>query len=301
MAGPLVSVVVPTYYRNDLLRRAVESVHDQTVDRVEVVVVDDSGEGHAAPVADEYDVRYVELPENRGGNPARNAGLERATGEYVQFLDDDDRLHPTRLERAVDLLGDADAGVAYCGFAFESADGRPLGERRPDPERRGEVLEEALAFEMAPCVTSTMVVDAAALAAVTPLADRPGADDLGLIIDLAGETAFEFTDEVLVSRSVDPDSRGKSMGVVRGRRQILEEYDDRYRRYPSARRRAVADTLAVEGRIRLAGSGWTAAAVDRFGRAFQARPGVETGLLLGGALLGEPGLHLADRALGRLG
>lgn len=305
MGSPLVSVVVPTHYRNDRLRSAVESVLDGDYDPVEVVVVDDSGEGHARPVAVEYPVDYVALSENHGGNPARTVGIERSEGAYVQLLDDDDVLHPSKLSRQVDLLearksdGPQDeraVGVAYCGMRFEGGGGV-----RPRPNRRGDVLDRALAFDLSPCVTSTMLVDAEALAAAMPLADRPGGDDLGLMIDLALTTRFDYVDEVLVTRGEAETSRGKSSGVVRGRRDILAEYADLYARHPAARRRAVADTHALDGRLSLRESAWDRSAVDAFARAFRTRPSVETGGHLAGALFGRRGLALADAVLRRVG
>jgi glycosyltransferase involved in cell wall biosynthesis len=106
----LVSVVIPTYYRNDGLRRAIESALSQTYDPVEVIVVDDSGERYAEPVAREYDVTYIAHEENLGGNPARNTGIKAASGEYIQLLDDDDRLLPEKLERQIPAL-EADPSV----------------------------------------------------------------------------------------------------------------------------------------------------------------------------------------------
>lgn len=96
MNDATVSVVITTYYRNDLLRGAVESALAQTHEPVEVILVDGSGEAHARPVAEEYPVEYIAQNRDRGAQAARNAGAERVVGEYVQFLDDDDRLLPEK-------------------------------------------------------------------------------------------------------------------------------------------------------------------------------------------------------------
>ena len=89
---PLVSVVIPTYFRNEQLREAVESVRAQTYDPVEIVVVDDSGEAHARDAIDRYDdVQYVPLDVNRGANLARTVGIEHAGGAYWD-VDEADRV-----------------------------------------------------------------------------------------------------------------------------------------------------------------------------------------------------------------
>jgi glycosyltransferase involved in cell wall biosynthesis len=120
---PLVSVVVPTYDRPERLRRAVESVREQTYGNVELIVVDDCSPTPAEQVLSNFDieglgVRYIRHAENRGANAARNNGIEAASGEFVAFLDDDDEWDPTKLERQVTAFTEAgpDVGVVYTGM-----------------------------------------------------------------------------------------------------------------------------------------------------------------------------------------
>ncbi|WP_256687128.1 glycosyltransferase family 2 protein [Halococcus qingdaonensis] len=286
----LVSVVIPTYYRNDRLREAIESVVSQT-QPTEIIVVDDSGEGHAKPVVDEYDLTYVELDSNIGSNPARSVGAERASGEYVQFLDDDDRLLPTKLADQVALLERTGASVAYCGMTYE--DGTTI---LPDPSARGDVLARALEFSLSPCVTSTMLVARDVLEAVLPLPDRPGGDDLGLMIDLAREHEFEYVDEALVDRGVIDDSRGKSPGLIRGRREIIQEYDDLYDDFPSSvRANALANTDKLEARMELRGRRWSFSTVRSFALACYHAPSLRTVIPLFASLFGQVGMDAMQR------
>lgn len=291
-----VSVVVPTYYRNDRVPAAVESALAQTVE-TEVVVVDDSGEAHARPAVEPYldddRVTYVPLPENRGGNPAREAGIRRAKGEYVQLLDDDDRLHPEKCARCIDGTDD-DTRAAYTGMDFEGTD-----PRLPAPDGRGDVLERALAFDLSPCVTSTLLVERDLLVDLLPLADRPGADDLGLIVRLAARTRFHAVDEVLVTRGKEEGSRGSSWGVVEGRRSILAEFADLYAEHPAARRHAVADTERLAGELHLH-DGDRAGALRAFARALRAQPRPSRLVSLLGALAGERGYRMSQHAAVRL-
>jgi glycosyltransferase involved in cell wall biosynthesis len=101
--APLVSVVIPCYNQGRFLREAVESVRRQTYPRVEVIVVDDGSTDDTAAVADELRVRCIRQ-ENRGLAGARNRGLADSTGEYVVFLDADDRLLPPGIEANVDAF-----------------------------------------------------------------------------------------------------------------------------------------------------------------------------------------------------
>jgi glycosyltransferase involved in cell wall biosynthesis len=102
---PVVSVIVPTYQRRESVQRAVRSVLAQTFRDFELIVVDDgSRDGTRASLAALGDsITYI-WQENRGVSAARNAGLERARGELVAFLDSDDRWLPEHLTVMVALL-----------------------------------------------------------------------------------------------------------------------------------------------------------------------------------------------------
>lgn len=119
--GPLVSAVVPTYNRNESLKRAVESVAEQTYDRIELLVVDDCSDTPAEECfPEEYARRFERFrvlrhDENRGGSAARNTGLREASGEYVALLDDDDRWRPRKVERQVERFRGGDVGLVATG------------------------------------------------------------------------------------------------------------------------------------------------------------------------------------------
>ena len=95
---PLVSVVIPCYGQAHLLPEAIEGVLAQTYPEVELIVVDDGSPDDTADVAGRYPGVRLVRQENRGLAGARNAGLQVARGEYVLFLDADDRLMPCAVE-----------------------------------------------------------------------------------------------------------------------------------------------------------------------------------------------------------
>lgn len=115
--SPVFSVVIPTWNRADLVRRAIGSVLAQTFANFEVVVVDDgSTDSTAAVVAgiDDRRIRYVFQP-NRGESAARNVGAQVARGRYLTFLDSDDEVRPLWLERLLQVLESNDAEIVLCG------------------------------------------------------------------------------------------------------------------------------------------------------------------------------------------
>ena len=119
---PLVSVVLPTHNRVDLLAGAVESVLAQTERRFELIVVDDGSrdatpEYLAALTSREPRTRSIRLETPRGGGGARNEGIRLSQGDWVAFLDDDDRWLPTKLEKQLTALRAQPAAVAAsCGY-----------------------------------------------------------------------------------------------------------------------------------------------------------------------------------------
>jgi len=121
----VVSVIVPCYNQAHYLAEAVNSVMSQTLDLWELIIVNDGSTDDTREVATSFAqadprVRYVEQ-RNRGVSAARNRGLDLATGRYVQFLDSDDFIAPTKLAVQVELLRrDATArpSIAYCDYVF---------------------------------------------------------------------------------------------------------------------------------------------------------------------------------------
>jgi len=93
-----ISVIIPTYNRQEFLVRAIESVLGQTCADFELIVVDDGSTDDTARCVAGYggQVRYV-YQENRGPAAARNTGIRAAEGELLAFLDSDDRFAPEKL------------------------------------------------------------------------------------------------------------------------------------------------------------------------------------------------------------
>jgi hypothetical protein len=117
LEGPLVTVVVRTKDRPELLAEALASISDSTYRRVEVVLVNDGGESPIAAASFPFPVVRVEMGTNQGRAAAANAGVEAASGDYVCFLDDDDLMAAEHLETLVGLVTAAGVRVAYTDAA----------------------------------------------------------------------------------------------------------------------------------------------------------------------------------------
>ncbi|MCS3935203.1 glycosyltransferase involved in cell wall biosynthesis [Salinibacter ruber] len=111
---PLVSVIIPTHNRPNLLPRALASVFAQTFHRFECFVVDDGSSCDVRSVVDRVGddrVKYLSHSSSRGASAARNTGIEASNAKYVAFLDDDDEWRPSKLRKQVDLFEESPPGV----------------------------------------------------------------------------------------------------------------------------------------------------------------------------------------------
>jgi GT2 family glycosyltransferase/Flp pilus assembly protein TadD/MoaA/NifB/PqqE/SkfB family radical SAM enzyme len=115
-APPLVSVIVPTFNRPEMLKETLKSILDQTYATFEIIVVNDYGEDVSNVVNDlnpRGNIRYIRHETNKGLAAARNTGIKSAKGKYIAYLDDDDMFFPDHLQTLVDLLGHSEFKVAY--------------------------------------------------------------------------------------------------------------------------------------------------------------------------------------------
>lgn len=121
-----VSVVIPCYNQGHFLRESIESALRQTWRPVDVIVVDDGSTDETASVAQVHpEVKYARQP-NGGAPSARNHGLRLSRGEFVLFLDADDRLLPEALAQGVAALAShTDWAFATGHVRFIAADGTP--------------------------------------------------------------------------------------------------------------------------------------------------------------------------------
>jgi LmbE family N-acetylglucosaminyl deacetylase len=196
--GPLVSVVVRTKDRPELLAEALRSLDRGTYRHVEIVLVNDGGVSPSPPEIALPLVR-VELPHNRGRAAAANAGVAAASGEYIAFLDDDDLVEPEHLATLVGMVAAADVRVAYTDAAvgvYELAPGSGwcCRERRL-PYSRDFDGERLLVDNYIPF--HTLLIARELLAAVGPFDEGlPFFEDWDFLIRLAAQAPFHHLAQV---------------------------------------------------------------------------------------------------------
>ena len=200
--GPfLVSVIIPTYDRPELLRRSLGSVIGQTYRRLEIIVVDDASSVDVAPIIGSFHddrIRLIRHDVRQGAPIARNDGIAIAKGSYIAFQDDDDEWFPEKVAAQMDDL--ATKGwrykVSYC-----------LGETRNDAKGTttihskngwdGDHLEQLIAGEIRPCGICFLIARECLQEVGGYRTDLKRMQDRELWIRLAEHYQFAFLNRVL--------------------------------------------------------------------------------------------------------
>lgn len=127
---PLVSVIIPIYNTEKFLPLCINSVLNQTLTDIEVLLVNDGSTDGSGKICDEYACKDQRIQVihtlNQGVSHARNQGLETAKGEYIAFMDSDDWIETNMIATLYQLIRTNEAGLATCGYIIENEDGRPI-------------------------------------------------------------------------------------------------------------------------------------------------------------------------------
>lgn len=137
-SNSLTSVIMATYNRGYCISTAIESILKQTHRNWELLVMDDQSTDNTAEVVNKYveqdkRIKYHRLEKNLGCSGARNEGIKICTGDYITFLDSDDKYDPVKLEKQLKVFENSSnpkLGVVSCG-AIDYMDGKEYNRRMP--------------------------------------------------------------------------------------------------------------------------------------------------------------------------
>lgn len=116
MNNPKISVIIPVYNVEQYLRECLDSVVNQTFRDIEIICIDDGSIDNSLAILEEYaakDCRFIVIhQENAGQSTARNKGLDIAKGEYIFFVDSDDTINLSTVEKAYNCASESDSELA---------------------------------------------------------------------------------------------------------------------------------------------------------------------------------------------
>ena len=204
----LVSVIITTHNRQELLSRAIESVLLQSYQNIECIVVDDASEDGTKEYCESIEsINYVRISkdESKGGNYARNLGIKNALGEYIAFLDDDDYWLPEKIEKQINLLIEKQCSLVFCGRKLEYVKKNAeifYRDDLPNSKYKGDLSTEIL---MSICTTTSAIFVKRDMLFEVGLFDENLKfwQEYELSIRLAQKTFFYFVNEPLVVYRVD--------------------------------------------------------------------------------------------------
>jgi glycosyltransferase involved in cell wall biosynthesis len=231
--APLVSVILPTYNRAQVLPRAVDSVLAQTMEDFELLVIDDcSSDGSLAWLQARGDARLRVIRRTGrpgGAAPARNLGVRSARAGLIAFQDSDDEWLPRKLERQLAVLRDSGPEVGWVGGAYQ------VDEQVVSSPRlvQGEGYDRDLVVG-APFVTPTWLVRRECLEQAGLFDESmPCLEDWDLIFKLSAVCRFRSAPEVVLARYGSADSLYANLDKRRaGLLVMLERHRASFQREP---------------------------------------------------------------------
>lgn len=151
--NPIISIILPTYNRADLIPRAIQSVLAQTFPHFELVIIDDGSTDETEKVVSQFSdsrIRYF-WQENQERSIARNHGLALSQGKLISFLDSDDEFLPGKLEAQVNILNNSPAvGITIGGRILVDSSGNTISSIHP----WGSYSEDTLSSSLKPWLLS---------------------------------------------------------------------------------------------------------------------------------------------------
>lgn len=198
---PKVSVIIPTHNRAMLLKKAIQSVLDQSYTDFEIMVYDDASTDNTPQVVESFTdkrIKFTRHERNIGVNEVRNNAVINSNSDYIAFLDDDDEWLPTKLEKQIGVLeGSTDKlGAVYTGAYWIDMKLDKLV-KTSVPRYRGNILKDLLMDNF--ITTASIIIKRPCFNKVGLFdSDCKYAEDFDMWIRIATEFDFDYVAEPLV-------------------------------------------------------------------------------------------------------
>lgn len=213
-----ISIIIPTYNREKLIKRSIQSVLKQTYKNIEIIVVDDASTDNTKKVVKSIrnkKVKYIRLDKNQGACHARNIGLEKATGEYIAFQDSDDIFHNEKLEEQLKNLKKNKADLDFCKICINQNDTSFLvpNEQQEINIKENKILDELCNGNF--ISTQAILVKKDVFKKYLFDESMSRLQDYDLVLRMANDIKISYTNKVLVDLYTQDDSIGKNPKKLR--------------------------------------------------------------------------------------
>lgn len=236
----MISVIIPTYNRADVIHVSIESVLKQTYGDFELIIIDDGSSDDTKRVVAGYDdprIRYVRNDSDmHGPSAARNMGILEARGDYIAFNDSDDAWYADKLEKQLDYLHSEGADITFCQMFIPTEKGSNI---IPSKLR---VRDCNVRTDLCGSFTGTPAILGKRECFLHELFDERMLcnEDWELMIRLLDRYKVVFQPEVMVNVTISRGSvsESKERAIV-AMNYILEKHAKLYSKYPLSRLRMV--------------------------------------------------------------
>ncbi|MBR1391531.1 MAG: glycosyltransferase [Lachnospiraceae bacterium] len=257
-----VSIILPTYNRASLIKKAIDSVLEQTYPYFELIVVDDGSTDDTKKQIEEYRdsrIRYVNPGYNQGAAGARNYGIQCAQYDYIAFEDSDDVWRPSKLEKQMQVLVQSTENVGFCYHKILYHMGNHMQAILPAEtveleKKSGNIYAQLLWDNLVGCPTI--------LAKRSCIEKTKGFDtklkaleDYDFALQMAAHAQAVFIDEILMDARYATDGvSGNMANYLTASILILEKYKKDYLDTDTFRHRLEiilrdSERLGVEGQV----------------------------------------------------
>ncbi len=213
-----ISVIIPTYNRSFLLKRAVRSVLDQNYSNLELIIVDDASSDNTKDnIKKLRDQRifYIKNSRNKGPNFSRNLGLRKSRGDYIAFLDDDDYYSDkNKLKKQVELFN-KNKKLVFVGCQYFDK----LTQTKRSPHLKGKISKNLL-LNFSDIETSTILIKTSAIEKVGFFDESlPSEQNHDFFYRISKVGEFDYLDEVMVIKDqpetqISSNPKNKIFGYI---------------------------------------------------------------------------------------
>lgn len=207
-----VSVIIPTYNRAKVLKRALESVLEQSYRDLEVIIVDDGSTDNTAELISSIQddrIRYYYTQINSGAAAARNYGLQKAEGEYIAFQDSDDIWYRDKLQKQMSVMTSAGeaVGAVYHKIMYDLGNDQCAvlpNEEISVSRKSGDIYAQMLYDNLIPCPSILMKRECVEQIGMFDSAMK-ALEDYDFALKLARNYRIGFIDEILLEAALSTD------------------------------------------------------------------------------------------------
>lgn len=136
----LVSIIIPVYNASRFLEETINSIQEQTYSNWEAIFIDDCSSDNSYNLIKKYQkedkrIKLIKNKTNSGAAVSRNNGIDHAEGDYLCFLDADDKWHPEKLEKQINFMQELNCEFSFTGYQFANEKCNPNGKIVSVPDK----------------------------------------------------------------------------------------------------------------------------------------------------------------------